>query len=299
MVSQLACNLILTTRLKLSYTPVNGFTVPRQGLYHSYTMSCKDFGLRPINSASFGKVVRSTFLGIRTRRLGVRGNSKYHYVSLRPAISTEAQRLNAYGDSSGQLHIAPPDGDFGSEDAGEQEVLTEDDSKEDDDEDDIGHLSEGSRFGGNLFGQPGQPFPLSHRSRSSSSDDSLVIRSARPAYLVSQSAPSGISGVTTGAPTGVQMNGGHSVPPPFPVLPANSNPNAMAFWNRFVQQQDTLAQCVADQQFDQFDSNVSFTAQPRPEMHAADASPVSYFLGSDSSGSVTGSVTASRFDNDG
>lgn len=244
-------------------------------------MSCKDFGLRPINSASFGKVVRSTFLGIRTRRLGVRGNSKYHYVSLRPAISTEAQRLNAYGDSSGQLHIAPPDGDFGSEDAGEQEVLTEDDSKEDDDDDDIGHLSEGSRFGGNLFGQPGQPFPLNPRSRSSSSDDSLVIRSARPAYLVSQSAPSGISGVTTGASAGAQMispSGGHSVPPPFPVLPANSNPNAMAFWNRFVQQQDTLAQCVADQQFDQFDSNVSMTT-PKPEAMntSADADSIVLF----------------------
>lgn len=66
--------LLTGPRLKLSYTPVNGFTVPRQGLYHSYTMSCNDFGLRPINSASFGKVVRSTFLGIRTRRLGVRGN---------------------------------------------------------------------------------------------------------------------------------------------------------------------------------------------------------------------------------
>lgn len=242
---------------------MNGFTVPRQGLYHSYTMSCKDFGLRPINSASFGKVVRSTFLGIRTRRLGVRGNSKYHYVSLRPAISTEAQRLNAYGDSSGQLHIAPPDGDFGAEDVGEQEVLTEDDSKDEDDEDDFSHLSEGSHFGGHLFGQPTQHFPLGQRSRSSSSDDSLMIRSARPAYMVHQAAPSGIHGVTTGS-TGIQFaspSAGHSAPPPFPVLPNHSNPNAVAFWNRFVQQQDTLAQCISDQQFDQFDNNVSVLIQ--------------------------------------
>lgn len=68
--------------------------------------------------------------------------SKYHYVSLRPAISTEAHRLNAYGDSSGQLHIAPQDGDFSTDnDAGDQEILTDDDTEEDDD-DDLGDLSE-------------------------------------------------------------------------------------------------------------------------------------------------------------
>jgi hypothetical protein len=69
-------------------------------------------------------------------------SSKYHYVSLRPAISTEAHRLNAYGDSSGQLHIAPQDGDFGAHDdmGGDQEILTEDES--DGDDDDLGDLSE-------------------------------------------------------------------------------------------------------------------------------------------------------------
>ena len=94
------CQLI-QCRLQLSYTHAPGFTVPRQGLYHSYTISCKEYGVRCINSASFGKAVRSAYPGIKTRRLGHRGNSKYHYVSLRPAIRGEAVRLNEFGDSSG------------------------------------------------------------------------------------------------------------------------------------------------------------------------------------------------------
>lgn len=35
--------------------------------------------LIPMNSASFGKLLRSVFPRIQTRRLGVRGQSKYHY----------------------------------------------------------------------------------------------------------------------------------------------------------------------------------------------------------------------------
>lgn len=35
-----------------------------------------------LNAASFGKLVRVIFPGIQTRRLGVRGESKYHYVNL-------------------------------------------------------------------------------------------------------------------------------------------------------------------------------------------------------------------------
>lgn len=36
----------------------------------------------PLNPASFGKLVRIIFPGIQTRRLGQRGESKYHYVDL-------------------------------------------------------------------------------------------------------------------------------------------------------------------------------------------------------------------------
>jgi hypothetical protein len=92
------------TWLQKSYTPSNGFTVPRQGLFHSYCLASEDYGLGHINAASFGKAVRAAFPGIKTRRLGHRGNSKYHYVALRPALQIEAQRLNEYGDSNGYVH---------------------------------------------------------------------------------------------------------------------------------------------------------------------------------------------------
>lgn len=35
-----------------------------------------------LNPASFGKLVRIIFPNVQTRRLGVRGESKYHYVDL-------------------------------------------------------------------------------------------------------------------------------------------------------------------------------------------------------------------------
>jgi hypothetical protein len=101
-------------RLKVSYCLDPRSTVPRQGLCQSFELSCDRYGVEPINSASFGKAVRSAFPGIITRRLGPRGNrlvssyeskliihSKYHYVGIRPALPVEAERLNAFGDSSG------------------------------------------------------------------------------------------------------------------------------------------------------------------------------------------------------
>jgi regulatory factor X len=47
----------------------------------------------PLNPASFGKLVRVIFPGIQTRRLGVRGESKYHYVDL--ALEEEQPNMPA------------------------------------------------------------------------------------------------------------------------------------------------------------------------------------------------------------
>ena len=40
-------------------------------------------GQEPVNAASFGKLVRSVFVGLKTRRLGTRGHSKYHYYGIK------------------------------------------------------------------------------------------------------------------------------------------------------------------------------------------------------------------------
>jgi hypothetical protein len=87
--------------LQKAYTLTPNYSVSRQGLYHSYCLASEDYGLQHINAASFGKAVRAAYPGIKTRRLGHRGNSKYHYVSLRPALAIEAERLNAYPESNG------------------------------------------------------------------------------------------------------------------------------------------------------------------------------------------------------
>lgn len=58
-------------------------SLPRSTLYTHYQAHCEQNALEPVNAASFGKLIRSVFVGLRTRRLGTRGNSKYHYYGIR------------------------------------------------------------------------------------------------------------------------------------------------------------------------------------------------------------------------
>lgn len=46
-----------------------------------------------LNPASFGKLVRVLFPGLKTRRLGVRGESKYHYVNF--SLTDDQPELSA------------------------------------------------------------------------------------------------------------------------------------------------------------------------------------------------------------
>ncbi|GFR24970.1 DNA-binding protein RFX2 [Trichonephila clavata] len=66
-----------------NYETAEGVSLPRSTLYNHYLRHCSEHKLDPVNAASFGKLIRSVFLGLRTRRLGTRGNSKYHYYGIR------------------------------------------------------------------------------------------------------------------------------------------------------------------------------------------------------------------------
>ncbi|XP_060081474.1 DNA-binding protein RFX2-like isoform X1 [Ylistrum balloti] len=66
-----------------NYETAEGVSLPRSTLYNHYLRHCQEQNLDPMNPASFGKLIRSVFLGLRTRRLGTRGNSKYHYYGIR------------------------------------------------------------------------------------------------------------------------------------------------------------------------------------------------------------------------
>ncbi|XP_063514076.1 DNA-binding protein RFX2 isoform X4 [Pongo pygmaeus] len=78
-----------------NYETAEGVSLPRSSLYNHYLRHCQEHKLDPVNAASFGKLIRSVFMGLRTRRLGTR---------YRPA-----QKTDSLGDSSSHsgLHSTP------------------------------------------------------------------------------------------------------------------------------------------------------------------------------------------------
>ncbi|KAJ8668157.1 hypothetical protein QAD02_009820 [Eretmocerus hayati] len=80
-----------------NYETADGVSLPRSTLYNHYLRHCSENKLDPVNAASFGKLIRSVFLGLRTRRLGTRGNSKYHYYGIRVKPSSQLAMLNEDG----------------------------------------------------------------------------------------------------------------------------------------------------------------------------------------------------------
>ncbi|CAL8123967.1 unnamed protein product [Orchesella dallaii] len=66
-----------------NYETSEGNSLPRALMYGHYLRHCAELRLDPVNAASFGKLIRSVFVGLTTRRLGTRGNSKYHYCGIR------------------------------------------------------------------------------------------------------------------------------------------------------------------------------------------------------------------------
>uniref|UniRef100_A0A3B1JH43 Regulatory factor X, 1a (influences HLA class II expression) n=1 Tax=Astyanax mexicanus TaxID=7994 RepID=A0A3B1JH43_ASTMX len=76
-----------------NYETAEGVSLPRSTLYCHYLLHCQEQKLEPVNAASFGKLIRSVFMGLKTRRLGTRGNSKYHYYGLRIKAGSSLLRL--------------------------------------------------------------------------------------------------------------------------------------------------------------------------------------------------------------
>ncbi|XP_074599715.1 transcription factor RFX3-like isoform X2 [Brevipalpus obovatus] len=85
-----------------NYETADGVSLPRSTLYSHYQTHCQQHGIEPVNAASFGKLIRSVFVGLRTRRLGTRGNSKYHYYGIRVKPGSPLARLT---DASSVVNI--------------------------------------------------------------------------------------------------------------------------------------------------------------------------------------------------
>uniref|UniRef100_A0A0K2TUZ8 RFX-type winged-helix domain-containing protein n=1 Tax=Lepeophtheirus salmonis TaxID=72036 RepID=A0A0K2TUZ8_LEPSM len=91
--------------LVLNYETSEGVSIPRSTLYQHYQDHCRESQQEPVNAASFGKLIRSVFLGLRTRRIGTRGNSKYHYYGIR--VKSKSGLSVKFKETDFQL-IAPP-----------------------------------------------------------------------------------------------------------------------------------------------------------------------------------------------
>ena len=103
-------------------------SVSRSGLYDKYTRMCGETGMEPMNMATLGKHIRNIFTGIITRRLGNRGNSKYHYYGLAEVgVPPEAEQ----GDCTSRKKRRPP----ASVTHGQQQHRRTKDAKEGEDED--------------------------------------------------------------------------------------------------------------------------------------------------------------------
>ncbi|KAG4301271.1 hypothetical protein PCK1_002581 [Pneumocystis canis] len=68
--------------------------VPRNRIYAHYVSICAHERIKPLNPASFGKLVRMVYPDIKTRRLGVRGQSKYHYCGMKLRDENLSSHLN-------------------------------------------------------------------------------------------------------------------------------------------------------------------------------------------------------------
>ncbi|KAG9101595.1 hypothetical protein FS749_005475 [Ceratobasidium sp. UAMH 11750] len=118
--------------LTANYAQYADGNVPRQGLYNSYRNICDVHGIPHINTATLGKAIRLCFPAIKTRRLGVRGNSKYHYCGIRPVTATEVAFLQEFiRKSNQQAQLAMSMRAAGSSQSGSDARSGEEDEEDD------------------------------------------------------------------------------------------------------------------------------------------------------------------------
>lgn len=84
-------------RLSENFVEQEDASIARQEMYRYYCDCCQRNNESPCNQASFGKVVRIVFPCIKTRRLGVRGHSRY--------ISPNCQSLISKKDKKNRIQV--------------------------------------------------------------------------------------------------------------------------------------------------------------------------------------------------
>ncbi len=97
---------IVSNWLTDHYEPQDNISLPRSVLYDHYLEFCNLQNTEPVNSATFGKIIRSVFPSLRTRRLGTRGNSKYHYFGI--GLKSDLLGNDQYSAIYSQYSRPPP-----------------------------------------------------------------------------------------------------------------------------------------------------------------------------------------------
>jgi len=69
--------------LKDNYDVDDEISLARDAIYGHYSEYCQEKQVEKMGTASFGKMIRLVFPAVKTRRLGIRGQSKYHYQGVR------------------------------------------------------------------------------------------------------------------------------------------------------------------------------------------------------------------------
>uniref|UniRef100_A0A3Q2HK05 Regulatory factor X1 n=1 Tax=Equus caballus TaxID=9796 RepID=A0A3Q2HK05_HORSE len=86
-----------------NYETAEGVSLPRSTLYCHYLLHCQEQKLEPVNAASFGKLIRSVFMGLRTRRLGTRLKPIQKMEGMTNGVAVGPQPASGLSDISAQV----------------------------------------------------------------------------------------------------------------------------------------------------------------------------------------------------
>ncbi|KAK6318052.1 hypothetical protein J4Q44_G00113430 [Coregonus suidteri] len=89
--------------LEQNYEIAEGVCIPRSAVYMHYLDFCEKHDTQPVNAASFGKIIRQQFPQLTTRRLGTRGQSKYHYYGI--AVKESSQYYDVMYSKKGAAWV--------------------------------------------------------------------------------------------------------------------------------------------------------------------------------------------------
>jgi hypothetical protein len=85
--------------LKQNFEISEGDSLPRSAAYNHYVRHYKGARKDCVSASIFGKKFRAVFPTVRSRRLGGRGNTKYHYNGIRIIPRSELKQLPEDGNS--------------------------------------------------------------------------------------------------------------------------------------------------------------------------------------------------------